>query len=300
VANTHRIPNKTLILRTSLTALIILVLGLGMTASLAYAEASPIERSESVALHTGDWLSVSSNRESLQIVEIRGNMSASKMSSPQTYPTHSFNFTSDASSRYSIRLTFEYPSEYGVTILTYGSDTTKQEQASYYVSSGQLLLTIDLNFEALEPATPASTSSIIRSFTSWTTRFGDAFPLWVKLLYILLGIQFVAVGYKWITFENSTRQEDSLVSRFDTGNLLYLWCEILFKFLLAAFLVIAVAMGGQLILISVLKFMFLAPVNMLSLWDLFVLGFAAGITVIAYVWKVFLEKTFDLKPLFQE
>ena len=67
MSNTHRIPNRILILRTSLTVLIIVVLGLGMGARLAHAETSTIERSESVALLTGDWLSVSSNRESLQL-----------------------------------------------------------------------------------------------------------------------------------------------------------------------------------------------------------------------------------------
>jgi len=90
------------------------------------------------------------------------------------------------------------------------------------------------------------------------------------------------------------------LSRFDRGNLLYVWSEVLYKFFITAFLVIAAVMSGQFILISVLKFMFLAQVDMLGLWDLFVLGFAAGIAAIPYGFRVCLEKSFDLKPLFQD
>jgi hypothetical protein len=184
--------------------------------------------------------------------------------------------------------------------MTVKDSNRQQERASYYVSSGQLLLTIGLDVQAPDPSTSISGSTVWDSFTSWTARFGDAFPLWVKLLYVFLGLQFVAVGYKWIRFENSVREEESLTSRFDRGNLFYLWTEVLSKFLLTAFLVILVAMSGQFILLHVLRFMFLAQVNMLSLWDLFVLGFAAGMTAIAYVAKLCLEKWFDLKPLFQD
>ena len=180
------------------------------------------------------------------------------------------------------------------------SSGAKQEKASYYVSSGELLLAIDLNFKAPDPVTRVASSSPWDSFMDWTTRFGDAFPLWVKLLYLLLGVQFAAVGYKWIRFEDCTRDDDSHSSRFDRGSLVYLWSEVFCKFLLTAFLVIAAAMGGQLILVSALRFMFLAQVNMLSLWDLFVLGFAAGIAAIAYAFKLSLQKSFDLKPFFQD
>jgi hypothetical protein len=110
----------------------------------------------------------------------------------------------------------------------------------------------------------------------------------------------VFVGYNWIGFENATREEESQVSKFDRGNLLYLWTEVVWKFLLTAFIVIAVVMSGQFVLLSVLRFMFLVQVNMLNLWDLYVLGFAAAIAGIAYVFKLAFEKSLDLKPLFQE
>jgi len=287
------------ILRRGLGVFAAVVLVMALVTSLVHAETSSVERSESVVLQTGEWLAVSSNRESLQFVEIRGNLSATKFSSPSRYPTNSFNLTSNTEGHYSIGLTCSYPSEYDLTVSVWTSSGAKQEEASYYVSSGQLLLTIDLDFKAPDLVTPLATSSPWDSFVGWTTRFGDAFPLWVKLLYLLLGVQFAAVGYMWIRFERCAREDDSAAWRLDRGNLVYLWSEILWKFLLTAFLLIAAAMGGQLILVSVLRFMFLAQVNMLSLWDLFVLGFAAGIAAIAYVFRFCLEKSFDLKPLLQ-
>jgi len=287
-------------LRRGLGAFAAVVLVMGLVTSLVHAETNSVERSESVVLHTGEWLSVSSNRDSLQLVEIRGNLSATNFSSSSRYPTNSFNLTSNAEGHYSIGLTCSYPSEYELTISVLASSGAKQEEVSYYVSSGQLLLTIDLDFKAPDPVTPIASSSPWDSFVGWTTRFGDAFPLWVKLLYLLLGVQFAAVGYKWIRFERCAREDDSAASRLDRGNLVYLWTEIFWKFLLTAFLAIAAAMGGQLILVSVLRFMFLAQVNMLSLWDLFVLGFAAGIAAIAYAFRLCLEKSLDLKPLLQD
>jgi hypothetical protein len=38
----------------------------------------------------------------------------------------------------------------------------------------------------------------------------------------------------------------------------------------------------------------------LSLWDLFVVGFAAGIVVMTYLIRFALERGFDLKPLEDE
>jgi hypothetical protein len=59
-------------------------------------------------------------------------------------------------------------------------------------------------------------------------------------------------------------------------------------------------MGGELILLFVLRFMFLASFSLLSLWDLFVVGFAAGAVIIMYIIRFSLEKGFDLKPMGDE
>jgi hypothetical protein len=287
-------------LRRGLIIFVASVLVISLAVSLVQAQTDSVERSESITLNTGSTFFVSSNRESLQLVEIEGNLSAATFSSPARYPTDSFSFTAETQSHYSIRLTFNYPSEYKVTIAATESNGDRQEKAAYYLSAGQLLLTTELAFKTPDSVAPAGSQSVWESFQDWTTRFGDAFPLWVKLLYVVLGVQFAAVGYKWIRFEGCTREEDSPPSGFDRGNLLYLWSEILWKFLLTAFLVIAIAMGGQFILVSALRFMFLAQVNVLNLWDLFVLGFAGGIAIIGYTLKLVLEKSFDLKPLFQD
>ena len=50
----------------------------------------------------------------------------------------------------------------------------------------------------------------------------------------------------------------------------------------------------------ILRFMFLASLNLLSLWDLFVVGFAGSVAVIAYLFRFTLEKIFDLKPIEDE
>jgi len=283
-----------------LSVLVLGVLAIAVTAGQVHAQATSVERSETIDLHTGDWLLVVSNSQSLQSVEIRGNLSAAKLASASHYPANGFNLTSYVQGHYSTRLAFDYPSEYEVTLLAKESNVTTKEVASYYLSSGQLLLTIDLDFKATAPIALSSHVSTWDDFALWTGRFGDAFPLWVKLLYVLLGIQFVAVGYKWIRFENDARRDNSSLSRFDGGNLLYLWSDVLYKFLITAFLAIAAVMSGQFVLLLLLKFMFLAQVDMLSLWDLFVLGFTAGIAAIAYAFRLSLEKSFDLKPLFQD
>jgi hypothetical protein len=286
--------------RWSILGVFIIILATAMTTGLANAETTSIERSLSTDLSTGDWLSVSSNRESLQSVEITGNLSAIQLPSTERYPSNSFKTTSDAQGSYSITLTFDFPSEYNVAIVANQSNATRKQIASYYFSSGQLILTIDLNFSAPDPIAAGAHGAGWSDFANWTARFGAAFPFWVKLLYAVLGIQFVAVGYKWIRFENDARRDKSSMSRFDRGNLLYLASEVLYKMLLTAFLVIAATMSGQFILLLVLRFMFLAQVSMLNLWDLYVLGFAAGIAVIAYCFKFLLKKSFDLNPSFED
>lgn len=281
-------------------AIVILFLVFALGAGLPQAHASPTEGSESIILGIGDTLVISSSQDSLQSVEIQGNLTAAKFEPSSGYPTDGFEFTSSAQDDYSIRLTFSYPSEYEVTLSTAEGSGARLQKTAYYTSSGEFILTIEAGFRVPEETASSPSMSAWDSFLSWTGRFGDAFPLWVKFLYALLALQFVVVGYKWIGFENATREEESQVSKFDRGNLLYLWSEVFWKFLLTAFIVIAVVMSGQFVLLSVLKFMFLVQVKMLNLWDLYVLGFAAAIAGIAYVFKLAFEKSFDLKPLFQE
>jgi hypothetical protein len=59
-------------------------------------------------------------------------------------------------------------------------------------------------------------------------------------------------------------------------------------------------MGGEFVILFLLRFMFLINLNLLSLWDIFVVGFAFGLVAIFYIIRFTLEKLFDLKPLEDE
>lgn len=135
------------------------------------------------------------------------------------------------------------------------------------------------------------------SFVGWIGRFGQAFPLWVKALYFTLGVQFSAVGGIWIARES--RKKEAAGQRLDVGDKAYLCFDVLYKYLVVSFAAILAIMGGELILLFVLRFLFLASVDLLSLWDIFVIGFAIGAIVIVYL-RFALEKAFDLKPLEEE
>lgn len=125
--------------------------------------------------------------------------------------------------------------------------------------------------------------------------FSEAFPLWVKLLYLGMGIQFFTVGGLWIRRETS--RKESTAQRVDRGDQAYMWVDVAYKFLLASFGAIVAVMGGELLILFVLRFMFLASFDLLSLWDLFVIGFALGAIIIVYFIRFTLEKAFDMKPV---
>ena len=171
---------------------------------------------------------------------------------------------------------------------------------SYYLSGGPSELDVSATFlpRSYTAFAPASAESASASLVEWIGSYGQAFPLWVKLVYFVLGIQFFAVGGLWVRRESS--RKESTEQQLDAGNKVFLWFDIACKFLLASFLVIIVIMGGELLVLFILRFMFLVSVDLLSLWDLFVVGFAAGILVIASLIRFALEKGLDLKPLEEE
>ncbi len=76
--------------------------------------------------------------------------------------------------------------------------------------------------------------------------------------------------------------------------------DVGYKFLVVSFVSIVAIMGGELVILFILRFMFLASFDLLSLWDLFVVGFAAGAIVMVYLMRFTLEKAFDLKPVDDE
>ena len=87
---------------------------------------------------------------------------------------------------------------------------------------------------------------------------------------------------------------------FDLGDKIYLWVDIAFRFLLVSFVALGIVMGGEVLIILILRYMFLITITPLSLWNLFSLGFAFGAVAIVYLVRAGLERGFDLKPMEDE
>ncbi len=276
-----------------------LVLMLSMFGTwIAYAQdAQAVVRSERVELNAGDMLIVHSDQNSIQRIAIEGNITNGTLLKPTQYPANQFGIATTEPGTLAVRAFFNLSSDYIVTVTAQTSnESTRLGNSTYYMSGGpfELDLTIVVGPHTTTDTVPAVLSPW-DAFTGWVGKFGEAFPFWVKALYLILGVQFFAVGGLWIRRETS-RKESSPQS-FDSGDKIYLWIDIAYKFLLVSFLAIVLIMGGELLALFVLRFMFLAALDLLSLWDLFVVGFAAGIVIIAYALRFTLEKAFDLKPM---
>jgi len=260
----------------------------------------PLVRSLMTQLNAGDSLIIHSNHMSIQQVFIDGNLSVANITQPSQYPTNDFEITASAPGTYAIRVMFDQPTSYNVNVFVKSSQPGFDNSTSYYMSGGSLELDLTVNFNANPDSSITSVPPLSPwdSFTGWMNSFGQAFPLWVKVLYLLFGLQFFAVGGLWIRRE--TERKEQTGQRLDVGDKLYLWLDVAYKFLAASLVAIVAIMGGELILLFVLRFMFLASFNLLSLWDLFVVGFAAGAVIMMYIIRFSLEKGFDLKPVGDE
>jgi hypothetical protein len=202
-----------------------------------------------------------------------------------------------------IELTFFYDGAYAIFIQVFEYATGQvTNYPSYFVSQGNFTVVLQLNVEKQAPvgAAKIELGNLLRGSVSWATEFGNSFPTWVKVLYVILGVQFLLVGHEWMSYENCRRRSGSSLPVFDRGNKLYLWTNILCKFQMTVFTITAILMVGQVFLVYLLRYMFLIALNLVSLWDLFVLGFMAGMTAIAYVTRTILERYFDLKPIDEE
>jgi hypothetical protein len=255
-------------------------------------------RTESIQLNVGDSLVVHSDHLSIQQVFLEGNMSTANLRKPSQYPTNDFEIQASAPGSYQLRLIFNQSTDYNVNVFVKDSASgAVNNSTTYYISGGSFELDVSAYYNprpadiiAVAPSVPPWDS-----FVGWVGNFGHAFPLWVKALYLLFGVQFLAVGGLWIRREAARRAETP--QRLDVAEKAYLWLDIGYKFLLASFVAIIAIMGGELVLLFVLRFMFLVSLNLLSLWDLFVVGFAAGAVIIVYLIRFTLEKAFDLNPV---
>jgi len=290
---------------------------------------SPITNAQDMVLFVGDSLFVTSNQNSIQRVFLQGNLTVANYTQPAQYPTNGFTLTTSHPGTYELKVLFDLQTSYVVNLYVQSNQSTlpystpsyrlsggqpspnpawsyiltsnqsaTTNSTSYYLSSGPSELDVRATFVPLNAAFTPSSAESASSFTEWIGNFGQAFPLWVKLLYLALAIQFFAVGGLWIRRESS--RKESTGQYLDAGNKIFLWMDVICKFLLTSFLAIIVIMGGELLVLFILRFMFLVSLDLLSLLDLFVVCFAAGILVMAYLIRFTLEKGFDLKPLEEE
>jgi hypothetical protein len=266
----------------------------------AKADQTPV-RTETIELNVGDSLVLQSNRLAIQQVFLQGNLSAAAVQKPLQYPADYFQLNASAPGTYQLDVIFNQSSDYNVNLYVKQNGTTVMDNGTaFYVSGGSLELDVTAYFNPspTQPIMQAPSTSAWDGFANWMGSFGQAFPVWVKVLYLLLGVQFMLVGGLWIRRESA--RKEAAAQSMDKGDKAYLWLDVVYKFLLSSFVAIVAIMGGELILLFVLRFMFLVSLNLLSLWDLFVIGFAAGAVIIAYVIRFTLGKAFDLKPIEDE
>ena len=254
---------------------------------------------ENVNLYSGDKLVVSASQAAIQSAVVRGNLTAATLSNT-TYPSKTFSLTTNSTQLYTLNLTLSYPSTYTAQInIIDQSSKASNQYTSYYVSAGDLLLTVFVSFQPnpnMGGGAPLSWSSAY----GWFFQFGNAFPLWIKILYGVLGAQFAFVGYRWIKFEDDKRRTEGHLPPLDRGNKIYLWIDVVFRVLLTGFVISLVVMIGEVLVISVAQYLFFVNLNLFSLVDFFSLFFVAALGTIIYLAREGLDKFFDLKPLMED
>lgn len=138
------------------------------------------------------------------------------------------------------------------------------------------------------------------SFFGWFSQFGNAFPIWIKILYTVLGAQFAFVGYRWIKFEDEKRRIEGHLPPLDRGNRIYMWIDVVFRTLLAGFVISLALMLGETVIITVAQYLFFVTLNLFPLVDLFSLFFVAVLGLIIYLAREGLDKFLDLKPMMED
>src|SRR5947208_7227454 len=99
---------------------------------------------------------------------------------------------------------------------------------------------------------------------------------------MILGAQFVYVGYRWRKFEDEKRRIEGHLPPLDRGNRIYMWIDVVFRTLLAGFIISLALMLGETVIITVAQYLFFDAVNLLPLVDLFSLFFVADLGLLIY------------------
>ncbi len=251
---------------------------------------------ENVNLYTGQRLIVNSTQPAIQSIFVRGNLTAAKISNT----TRSVNMSTNSTQLYTMDVLFSYPSAYTTSIIIYDPTNKSGTQfTSYYVSDGGLNLTIFASFQT-NPSSGGGGPITWGSLNGWFFSFGNAFPLWIKILYGILGVQFAFVGYRWIKFEDERRRLEGHLPPLDRGNRIYLWIDVLFRILLTGFIISLAIMIGEVLVIAVAQYLFFVNLNLFSLVDFFSLFFVAAFATIIYLTREGLDKFFDLTPIMED
>lgn len=254
---------------------------------------------ESVDLYAGNRLIISSTQQSIRSVIVRGNLSAATVSNGN-YPAKNFTLTTNSTQIYTLNVWLSYPSTYTTAIIISDPIARANSQyTSYYVSAGDLNLTIFATFQPA-PGSGGGVPLTWSSFFGWFSQFGNAFPVWIKVLYTILGAQFAFVGYRWIKFEDEKRRIEGHLPPLDRGNRIYLWMDVMFRTLLAGFIISLTLMLGETVIVSVAQYLFFVTLNLFPLVDLFSLFFVAVLGLIIYLAREGLDKFLDLKPMMED
>ena len=254
---------------------------------------------ENVSLYAGNRLIVSSDQAAIKSVTVRGNLSAANIPNV-VFPARNFTVTTNTTQLYTLNVWLSYPSHYNTAIIINDpSSGSSPHYTDYYQSGGDLNLTIYASFQA-PPSAGAGAPIGWSSFFGWFSQFGNSFPIWIKILYTILGAQFAFVGYRWIKFEDEKRRVEGHLPPLDRGNKTYLWIDIVFRTLLAGFVISLALMVGEILVVSVAQYLFLVNLNLFSLVDFFSLFFVAVLGTLLYLTREGLDRFFDLKPMMED
>ena len=281
-------------MRTKKGFLVVLVaVQLAVLLPFAHSALSP---QESAILNTGDKLVIVSDQSSIQTVVVRGNLTAATWS--RTNFSKNFTLTSNSTSTYTLNIWSSYPGPYttSVNVKDHVQGSTSQV-ASYFVSGGDLNLTVIATFQA--PG-PGSGGPGIPSFYDWVGQFGGAFPVWVKVLYFVLGVQFAFVGFNWVKYEDERRRIEGHLPPLDNGNKVYLWIDVAFKALLVGFAILLVLMVGEGLIVGIAQYLLLVNITIVSIVDLFSLFFFAVVAGLVYLAREGMDRLLDLKPIMED
>ena len=226
---------------------VLMITAMALLASPVYS--ATMNPQENVNLYTGNKLIIDSNQQAIKSVVVRGNLTAATLSN-NAYPSKNFTLTTNSTQLYTVDLLLSYQAPYtSEIVISDPSSGSKTQYTSYFVSGGDLNLTIFASFQAA-PSTGPSTPLGWSSFYGWVSQFGGAFPFWIKILYAVLGAQFAFVGYRWIKFEDERRRIEGHLPPLDRGNKVYLWTEVVFRTLVAGFAIsLAIMIGEVLVLL---------------------------------------------------